>query len=111
MDLRAQLERTAGGVVAAGRAAAPSTLPRLLTAGAAALALSLLATYTLGASVLARTTPMLLGEVATNFLLVAGLTVALHQLRRDVFRSGPVLGLFASLIALTIGAQPAACAP
>ncbi len=108
MDLRAQLERTAGGVVAAGRAAAPSTLPRLLTAGAAALALALLATCTLGASVLARTTPMLLGEVATNFLLVAGLTVALHQLRRDVFRSGPVLGLFASLIAFTIGAAAVA---
>ena len=102
MNLREQLERTTGEVGAAGRTASPSAASRPLAVLAAVVALAVLATFTLGASDLARGTVGLLGAIATNLLLVGGISAALRQLRPEIFANGPALGLLASLVAVTV---------
>jgi cyclic-di-AMP phosphodiesterase PgpH len=108
VNLREQLERTTGSMVAAGRAVAPPAPRRLLASMAVAVALAALTTFTLGASSLARTAPALVGALATTLLLVGGMSVALRQLRPDIFDDGLALGLLAALAAFTVIAAAAA---
>ncbi len=102
MNLRAELGRTTGTVVAAGRAVAPPASSRVLASVGAALALALLATFTLGASDLARSAAALLGAIASNVLLVGGMSVVVRQLRPEVFDDGRALALLALLGAVTL---------
>jgi cyclic-di-AMP phosphodiesterase PgpH len=103
VNLREQLERTTGSVVAAGRAASPAASSRSVAVLAVVTALALLVTFALGASALTPGTPRLLGAVATNLLLIGGITVALRQLRPEIFDNGPSLGLLALLVTVAVG--------
>jgi cyclic-di-AMP phosphodiesterase PgpH len=104
VNLREQLERTTGSVVAAGRITASSGRSRALASGAAALALALLATVALGVPGERREIVTLVGALSVNLLLVGGMSVALRQLRDDVFASGRALSFLATLTAITIAA-------
>jgi putative nucleotidyltransferase with HDIG domain len=102
VNLRVQLERTTGSMVAAGRAAAPAPASRLLALAGGACALALLATFSLGAAQAAPRAGMLAGAVASNLLLVAGMSVVVRQLRPDVFDDARALSLLALLAGVTL---------
>jgi putative nucleotidyltransferase with HDIG domain len=103
VNLREQLERTTGSMVAAGRAASPAPLARLLALAGGAVALALLATAALGAVQASPRASVLAGAAASNLLLVAGMCVVLRQLRGDVFDEPRALALVGLLAAATIG--------
>jgi putative nucleotidyltransferase with HDIG domain len=103
VNLRAQLERTTGSMVAAGGASGPGPAARLLALAGGAFALALLATVSLGATQAAPRAAMLAGAAASNLLLVAGMCVVVRQLRPDVFDDSRALALLALLAAATVG--------
>jgi cyclic-di-AMP phosphodiesterase PgpH len=103
VNLRAQLERTTGSMVAAGGAIGPAPVSRLLALAGGAATLALLATVSLGAAQAAPRAAMLAGAAASNLLLVAGMCVVVRQLRPDVFDDSRALGLLALLAAVTVG--------
>ena len=102
MNLREQLERTTGSVVAAERIAAPAHRWRALAWCGVVLGLALLATLALGAPGALRTSEALAGALAVNILLLGGIGAALGQLRGDVSASGRAMWLLALLAALTL---------
>lgn len=111
MNLREQLERTAGGVTAAGPARTPPAASRLGASSAAALsvlALALVATLALDRNPTTGGAPSLLGTLAINLLLVTGMRLVLRQLRPDVVQSGRALGFLGALAALVLGVTAAA---
>jgi putative nucleotidyltransferase with HDIG domain len=108
VNLREQLERTTGSLVAAGREVVAPAPSRLLVPFAVAAALALLITFTLGASAQANDAPRLAGAIAMNLLLIGGMIVALRQLRPAEFQSASAIGLLALLAAVTIGAAAVA---
>lgn len=110
MNLREQLERTTGGVNAAGQLLAPASSSRLRASSAAAVSvvvLALVATFALDRGATARGSLPLLGTLAINLLLVAGMWVVLRQLRPDVVESGRALGFLGALVALVLGVTAA----
>ena len=113
MNLREQLERTRGSVVAAGRAAAPVSASRLAACLAITLALALLCTFALGRGLATSPLPNVMGAVVTNLLLLGGMAVVLRQLRADVFENGAALGLVAVLagVVVTVAAVAARLVP
>lgn len=111
MNLREQLERTTGSVTAAGQAVATTSSSRLRASSVAAvsvIALALVATFALDRGAAARGALPLLGTLATNLLLVAGMWIVLRQLRPDVVQSGRALGFLGALGALVLGVTAAA---
>ena len=106
MNLREQLERTTGSVAAAGQAVTPASSLRLRDSSAAVasvVALGLVATFALDRGATARGVLPLLGTLAINLLLVAGMWVVLRQLRSDVVQHGRALGFLGALVALVLG--------
>jgi putative nucleotidyltransferase with HDIG domain len=108
VNLREQLERTTGGMVAAGGGTTVPASSRLLAPLAVTAALATLVTVALGGSAQARTAAMLAGAIAMNLLLVGGMAVALRQLRPDDFGSRPAAALLALLSAIAVGVAAAA---
>jgi len=108
VNLREQLERTTGSMVAAGRDVVTPSPSRVLARFAVAAALAVLVTFALGTSGRARGVPMLAGAIAMNLLLVGGMAVALRQLRPAEFENGRSIALLALLAAIAIGASAAA---
>jgi putative nucleotidyltransferase with HDIG domain len=102
VNLRAQLERTTGSMVAAGGAASPAPASRLLALGGSVCALALLATALLGAPQGGVRFTVLAGAAASNLLLVAGMCVVMQQLRPEIFEQPRALGLLAMLATVTI---------
>lgn len=100
MNLREQLERTTGSMMAARRESAAPSSRRLLALAGVAVALAALVTVSLDASA-ARGEAMLLGAFATNLLLFGGMAIALRLFRPAVFASASSLGLLILLIAVT----------
>jgi putative nucleotidyltransferase with HDIG domain len=108
VNLREQLERTTGSLVAAGREVVAPAPSRLLVPFAVAASLALLVTFALGASAQAHDAPRLAGAIAMNLLLIGGMIVALRQLRPGEFQSASAIGLLALLATVTIGAAAVA---
>ena len=102
MNLREQLERTTGSVVAAEPITAPSRRWRVLAWLGVVLALALLATLALEAPPEQRNLQGVLGALGLNLLLLGGIGIALGQLRGDVTASGRALSLLAALAAITL---------
>jgi putative nucleotidyltransferase with HDIG domain len=102
VNLREQLERTTGSVVAAGTITPTPERWRAVISCAGLLALAALATLALGIPAERRELPAMLGALAVNILLLGGMGVALGQLRGDVFGSGRALSLLATLAAFTL---------
>ncbi|MFL5608230.1 MAG: HDIG domain-containing metalloprotein, partial [Gemmatimonadaceae bacterium] len=99
MNLREQLERASGSAEAAGHGIAASVALRALVL----LAVALFVTFTLGASAAARGTPMLLGALAINLVLLAGMSYALREVSTALFAGTGSLALLAVLFALVVG--------
>jgi putative nucleotidyltransferase with HDIG domain len=99
VNLREQLERASGGGEAARHGAAVSAALGVLLL----LVVALLTTVTLGASAAAHGTPMLLGAMSMNLLLLVGMAYALRAASATLFASAASIGLLAALLAVVVG--------
>lgn len=98
MNLREQLERATGSAVAAGQETPWSTAVRAF----AVLALGALVTFGLPSPAGWRSSGEVLGALATNVLLLAGMGVVLRALCPDIYASSRAVALLALEAALVV---------
>ncbi|HEY2064909.1 MAG TPA: HDIG domain-containing protein [Gemmatimonadaceae bacterium] len=98
MNLREQLERATASAEGPGQESPASAARRALVV----LALGVLVTFGLGPTGGWRSTGELLGALATNVLVLAGMGVVLRALCRDIYASRRAFALLALELALVI---------